>query len=699
MRWLGRPASAARDPSDSLNRLARMPLLAPADRRVLHELLVRGGMAEIGDLSAAVALDSHAVRTSLASLEQSGFVAKAASVPGLRGDRWLLTPQGREVGPSLIGPDIDGLIGPDLDNQANGRAATDASGISGAADPAEGWGFPWRTPKPEAPLYASGLSRRARRVADRAVMGLAGPQPKQRRGGRAILATLLVAATIGVGFVAMNALRVTNITIAGIHDGAMLRPEQLADVVLEFTVDGGDATSAQMQFGDQPAVGVQRYDNRIVWPVPELAEGTHTVTLDVQRRFFGTATATVAFTIDGTPPEVDLPRVFDPVTLGEPVVLAGPIEPGVSLQIGDHQVDTATGSFSLTLPTPPGGPVPVVATDAAGNSTTFDVIVPIGYPATTGVHVTAAAWNHDGLRSSVLELIKEGRINAVQLDLKDEDGRIGHRSNVPLAQLMGASADLYELGDAIAELHDLGVRVIGRIVAFRDPTMARYAAENDHMDWVLQGPDGRALSKYGGFSNFNHPVVRKYNLDLAAEAAAAGIDDVLWDYMRRPEGDLGDIRIPGWDSGDPSPVIVSFLAEAGSMLREEQVFHGVSVFGIAADRGEWVAQDIGAMSDHVDYVAPMVYPSHWGRGEYGVVHPEAQPYDITKASLAEFQRVLAGTNTAVVPWLQDFSMRVRYGPAEVRAQIEAAADLGISDWLMWDPQVTYTNEGMPVSRP
>ena len=660
-----------------------MPLLAPADRRILRELLTRGGTAEIGEISAAVALDNQTVQTSLGTLQESGIVAQTGSVPGLRGARWSLTRHGHEVGPSLVGSDLAG--GPD------GHEAT------GPTDPAEGWGFPWRPPKPEAPLYATGLSRRARRAADRAVIGIAGPPPKRRRRGRAIVAILLIAATIGVGFVAMIALRVTEITVSGINDGAMVRPAGLAGTVLEFSIDGGDVTSAQMLLDGFPVSGVQRYDNRIVWPVPELTEGAHIVTLDVDRRFFGTATAAVTFTVDGTPPSVELPRVFEPVALDEPVVLAGSVEPGVSLQIGDQRVDTASGSFSLTLPSPPGGPVPVIATDAAGNITEFDVIVPIGYPHTTGVHVTAAAWDHDGLRESVVELIEQGRINAVQLDLKDEDGRIGHRTNVRLAQLSGASRELYDLREAIDELHDLGVRVIGRIVAFRDPTLARYATASGDRDWVLQTPDGRPLSNYGGFTNFNHPIVRQYNLDIAAEAAAAGIDDILWDYMRRPEGDLSGMRIPGWDGGDPSPVIVSFLAEANSMLREAQVFHGVSVFGIAADRGEWVAQDIGAMSDHVDYVAPMVYPSHWGRGEYGVVHPEAQPYDITKASLAQFQRVLAGTNTAVVPWLQDFSMRVNYGPAEVRAQIDAAADLGISDWLLWDPQVTYTNEGIPVS--
>ena len=660
-----------------------MPLLAPVDRRILRELLARGGTAEIGEISAGAALDRQAVQASLGTLQQSGIVVQVGSVPGLRGARWSLTQHGHEVGPSLVGSDL--------------TDAPEAQEATGPADPAEGWGYPWRPPKPEAPLYATGLSRRARRVADRAVIGVAGPPPTRRRSGRVIVAMLLVAATVGVGIVAMNALRVTEIAISGIRDGAMLQPAQLAGTVLEFSVDGGDAASAQMLLDGFPVSGVQRYDNRIVWPVPELIEGAHVVTLDVKRRFFGTATAVVALTVDGTPPTVDLPRVFDPVELGEPVVLAGAIEPGVTLQIGEQLLDTSSGAFSLTLPNPPGGPVPVIATDAAGNSTAFDVIVPIGYPHTTGVHVTAAAWNHDRLRSSIVELIEQGRINAVQLDLKDEDGRIGHRTDVRLAQLTGASRELYDLRAAIDELHDLGVRVIGRIVAFRDPTLASYAVANGDLDWVLQTPDGRPLANYGGFTNFNHPVVRQYNLDIAAEAAAAGIDDVLWDYMRRPEGDLDDMRIPGWDGGDPSPAIASFLADAAPMLREQQVFHGVSVFGIAADRGEWVAQDIGAMSDHVDYVAPMVYPSHWGRGEYGVTHPEAQPYDITRASLAVFQRELAGTNTAVVPWLQDFSMRVNYGPAEVRAQIDAAADLGISDWLLWDPKVTYTNEGLPVA--
>jgi hypothetical protein len=48
-----------------------------------------------------------------------------------------------------------------------------------------------------------------------------------------------------------------------------------------------------------------------------------------------------------------------------------------------------------------------------------------------------------------------------------------------------------------------------------------------------------------------------------------------------------------------------------------------------------------------------------------------------------------------VPWLQEFSLGITYGPAEVNAQIRAARDAGIREWLLWDPDVTYSGDGMP----
>ena len=108
--------------------------------------------------------------------------------------------------------------------------------------------------------------------------------------------------------------------------------------------------------------------------------------------------------------------------------------------------------------------------------------------------------------------------------------------------------------------------------------------------------------------------------------------------------------------GTPEHSIVSFLAESRAALKPYNVFLGASVFGVAATRPTEVAQDIPAMAEHLDYVSAMVYPSHWGPGEYGVANPNAQPYDIVRRSLEDFQKDVRGTGARVVPWLQDFTL-------------------------------------------
>ena len=65
-----------------------------------------------------------------------------------------------------------------------------------------------------------------------------------------------------------------------------------------------------------------------------------------------------------------------------------------------------------------------------------------------------------------------------------------------------------------------------------------------------------------------------------------------------------------------------------------------------------VGQNIGDMVRWADYIAPMVYPSHWGPGEYDVRNPNAQPFPIVHRSLKDFQKKVAGTTAEVMPWLK-----------------------------------------------
>ncbi|MET0728190.1 MAG: putative glycoside hydrolase, partial [Acidimicrobiales bacterium] len=323
-------------------------------------------------------------------------------------------------------------------------------------------------------------------------------------------------------------------------------------------------------------------------------------------------------------------------------------------------------------------------------------VVPVTYPSGShAVHVSAAAWGNDGLRDGVLSLIDRGLIDTVELDLKDEAGIIGYASEVPMAKRIGAVREEFDLAEAVSTLQDRGVRVMGRLVAFRDPVYAAAAWAEGRRDEVLQAPDGSMLSTYGGFTNYVHPDVRQYNLDIAVEAVDLGVTDILWDYIRRPEGSPESMVVPGLGNASSSETVVDFLSDTHEVLRASGAYQGASVFGIAANAGSSIAQDVPAMSRAVDYLAPMIYPSHWGPGQYRVASPINEPFEITKRSLEHFQEVAQGSGVRFLPWIQDFTLfGVRYGPAEVKAQIDAAASLGIDGFILWNPNVRYTADAL-----
>lgn len=521
---------------------------------------------------------------------------------------------------------------------------------------------------------------------------------------------LVLVTWMGVAF--WRATRV-EVAIAGLESGVQLQPDAAADLAIEVTIpDGGDRYRASLTLDGVELTKALDFegDTMVVAPAHlveadvvegALDEGEHRLHLSVSRLFLPDSTFEWTYVVDSIAPRLGVPSALDPVPVAEAVTVSGETEPDVELFLNGEPIEHDDGRFAVTFEHPPAGALVFEAVDPAGNRTTATSGVPVWYPdRVQGVHVSAAAWANDELRAGILSLIERGLVDTVELDLKDEAGVVGYDSRVAVAREIGAVRPELDLAETVAELESMGVRVIGRIVAFRDPIYAQAAWKAGREDEVIQSPDGGMLGAYGGFTNYVHPAVRKYNLDLALEAVDAGVNDILWDYMRRPEGHPSTMVIPGLGEGTSSEAIVDFLAEAHEALRVRGAYQGASVFGIAAAAGDSIAQDIPAMARVVDYLAPMIYPSHWGPGMYDVDSPIRQPYEITKRSLAHFQKLTEGMGVRYVPWIQDFSLHgVRYGAAEVRAQIDAAAELGLTGFILWDPNVTYTADALtPIPR-
>lgn len=491
--------------------------------------------------------------------------------------------------------------------------------------------------------------------------------------------------------------------VEGLSSKGVLGRADVSNPRLAITAEkGADLAELEVRLDGNP-VHTHHADRRLILDTPSLAEGKHELTATSHSGLPFLHDISRTFTVDTTAPKLRLTPTHA-TGPGAPVTVRGRVEDAGQVKVSIAGAPVAVGNdgtFSRRFEKPPAR-IEVAATDAAGNVTREHVNAIVPYPLTRAAHLTAIGWSSPEVRDPVLQLVKDKKLNAVELDIKDENGEVGYDSSVPLAREIGAVKNRYDAHKVITTLHGMGARVIGRIVAFRDPILAQASHDQGKDHRLVQAPDGSPYDggHYGAlsFTNFADPEVRQYNIALATEAAKLGFDDILYDYVRRPDGKLSTLRFPGLGDQTPEKSIAEFVADTQRLIQPEGKYLGVSVFGIAATRPTEIAQDIPAIAQHADYIAPMVYPSHWAAGEYGVASPNASPYEIVNRSLADFVKQVKGTRAAIVPWLQDFSLGVHYGPTEVADQIRAAARDGMNSFLLWNAGAMYQGAALTTLR-
>ena len=310
-----------------------------------------------------------------------------------------------------------------------------------------------------------------------------------------------------------------------------------------------------------------------------------------------------------------------------------------------------------------------------------------------GVHVTMGLASITGKLNEYLALRAYG-LNALELDVKDENGTVGFTSPAlpDLAREVGAATTYYDARAATRAAKKAHVYLIGRVVTFADPTLA--AA---HPELALQWPNGTVWRDPGGLAWLN-PYDRRawrYVVDIAAAAAKKGFDEIQFDYVRFPsDGDIGSIIYPRSRKESKNRTIERFLTYASKRLRPLGVRVSADLFGLAATRDLGVGQAPKRLGRHLDAIYPMVYPSHFVPGEYHLIEPEAFPGRTVAEALHDYRRQLRGENVRIVPWLQDFSLQRPYGLAEVADQVGAARRSSTDGFMLWNPLGVYTQEAL-----
>lgn len=322
-----------------------------------------------------------------------------------------------------------------------------------------------------------------------------------------------------------------------------------------------------------------------------------------------------------------------------------------------------------------------------------------------GIYVTGRMAGSEKFQE-LLTLVDETELNAVVIDIKDDEGRITYEMDSESVRQIGAQTKyIQDMEGLMRRLKEHQVYAIARIVCFKDPYLA---AERPEL--ALKKADGTPVTDANGLAWVNpyRREVWEYLTEVAREAAAMGFDEIQFDYVRFPIGSDADAADYGVDMQEYTrqQAITDFLTFASEELGAEGVPVTADVFGtiIGSDTDkERTGQDYAALAGTIDVLCPMVYPSHYGNHVFGLDVPDAHPYETVYEALTDSREELSGLapeECAVVrPWLQAFTAawvqgHISYGGEQIRQQIQAVYDAGYDEWILWNAANRYSADGL-----
>ncbi|MBM2810007.1 MAG: hypothetical protein HW416_766 [Chloroflexi bacterium] len=338
----------------------------------------------------------------------------------------------------------------------------------------------------------------------------------------------------------------------------------------------------------------------------------------------------------------------------------------------------------------------------------IDVTVRLRPRELRGAYLTFYGVADPDIRGHVVDMLSTRELNALVLDVKGDLGYVVYRSNVPLANIIGAN-DIIPLPDPdlfIAQMKQQGTYLIARIVVFKDDLLARNGLRAG-LDVAVRDDvtEGRWQDLEGlGWVDPFREEVWDYNISLAEEAIAMGFDEVQFDYVRFPTDpaaatrlDRASFSVPSTDESRPA-AITEFLRRARVAVHRGSGALSADIFGYVCWREDdlGIGQQLEMLAGVLDYISPMVYPSTFNGLPMDPSYAESPryPYETVYYSLEQARQRLAGTGVAIRPWLQYFDdypwvSGMRYGPAELEAQRRAVSELRLPGYMWWDPTNLY----------
>jgi len=311
-----------------------------------------------------------------------------------------------------------------------------------------------------------------------------------------------------------------------------------------------------------------------------------------------------------------------------------------------------------------------------------------------GIYVNRWAAQSPRKMRSLIALADSTEINAFVIDIKDEFGINYSSSDTLVKRNSGRAGIIPGMQPLLDTLEAHGILAIARIVVFKDSVTARL-----NPDWTIRKDDGETWRDKEGLAWVNpyHRSLWDLNIRVAEEVTRLGFDEIQWDYIRFPEPykSLPAQVFPGAEGRSKTQALVGFLELAKARLNPLGVRSTSDIFGLvtSVNGALEVGQAWEPLSSVADVLLPMVYPSHYPRGAFGIDRPNADPYGVVYAAISKAHGrdlKLGVTGEHVRPWIQAFTLGAPpYGAREVKLQMQAIYDTGYDGWILWHPGSRY----------
>ncbi len=313
------------------------------------------------------------------------------------------------------------------------------------------------------------------------------------------------------------------------------------------------------------------------------------------------------------------------------------------------------------------------------------------------------------------KLLKDNKLNALVIDMKDDYGLLRYETTNPeIKEMAYVSRYHIDIDKFVKSFKEDGVYLVARIVTFKDKNLSQYANgryaiwnKSTNRPWIgtkgteeVKDENGNVTGSKTSYYDENWvdpycPDVWEYNVKIAQELIQKGFDEIQFDYIRFPTDgkNLGQASYRYKSEGmDKESALVSFLRYARKNINAPI---GIDIYGANGwyRSGTRTGQEVELLADYVDVICPMFYPNHFENSFLNYSPWPERPYRIY--FYGTYRNTVIGRNRIIVrPWVQAFYLNVSYdrqyyNSDYVRKEVYGVRDSVNKGYMYWNNSGRY----------